>query len=213
MGLRKVAVIGGGPGGLLAARLLRRRWRCEVTVHERQPAGSTYGFGVAIHDHALHRLETVDRDAWDVLRDVGYPLRRWTMQRDGEQVAVENEGGLGIGRATALARLTELAERAGVAVRNGREVCLDDVSSADLVVAADGVNSATRERLASSLGVNLEPVAIPYVWCGAAVDPGAAVGAGAAVRVRELRPRDQRHQPRDGLGDGVQPVRVAPVHR
>jgi len=172
VGLRKVAVIGGGPGGLLAARLLRRRWRCEVTVYERQPAGSTYGFGAAIHDHALLRLETVDRDAWDVLRGVGYPLRRWTMQREGEQVAVENEGGLGIGRAIALARLTELAERAGVAVRNGHEVGLDDVSSADLVVAADGVNSATRERLAPSLGVSLGPVAIPYIWCGAAVDPG-----------------------------------------
>lgn len=172
MGLRQIVVIGGGPGGLLAARLLRRRWRCPVTVFERQPPGSTYGFGVALHDHAMSRLEAVDREAWQALLRLGYPLRRWIMQRDGEQVGIDNDGGLGIGRATALGQLTELAERAGVDVQTGHEVAVDEVGSADLVIAADGVGSATRERLAPALGVHVDPGPIPFVWCGAAVDPG-----------------------------------------
>lgn len=97
-------------------------------------------------------------------------MRRWILQRDGARVAIDNEGGLGIGRASLLEQLGELADRAGVEVRRGHEFTIDQAESADLVVAADGVSSGARERLAGHLGVHLDPVPLPYLWCGAAIE-------------------------------------------
>jgi flavin-dependent dehydrogenase len=55
MDLRRVAVVGAGPAGLLAARLLRMsRPEASVTVFERQPAAGTYGFGVVLHRQATN---------------------------------------------------------------------------------------------------------------------------------------------------------------
>lgn len=47
----KIEVVGGGPAGLWFAILVKRRrpaWA--VRVHEQNPAGATYGFGVVLSD-------------------------------------------------------------------------------------------------------------------------------------------------------------------
>jgi glycine/D-amino acid oxidase-like deaminating enzyme len=47
----RIAVLGGGPGGLLAALLAKRGDPSrEVTVFERNRAGDTFGFGVVFSD-------------------------------------------------------------------------------------------------------------------------------------------------------------------
>ena len=49
MELRRAAVLGGGPGGLYAARLLKlARPSCDVVVYEQGEPGSTFGFGVGL---------------------------------------------------------------------------------------------------------------------------------------------------------------------
>ncbi len=49
----RIAVLGGGPGGLLAALLAKRGDPArEVTVFERNRAGDTFGFGVVFSDAA-----------------------------------------------------------------------------------------------------------------------------------------------------------------
>jgi 2-polyprenyl-6-methoxyphenol hydroxylase-like FAD-dependent oxidoreductase len=50
----RIAVLGGGPGGLLAALLAKRSDPGrEVTLFERNRAGGTFGFGVVLSDAAL----------------------------------------------------------------------------------------------------------------------------------------------------------------
>ena len=50
----RIAVLGGGPGGLLAALLAKRGDPArEVTVFERNRAGDTFGFGVVFSDATL----------------------------------------------------------------------------------------------------------------------------------------------------------------
>ena len=45
MQLRRVGVLGGGPGGLYVARLLKlARPSCDVVVYEQGEPGSTFGF-------------------------------------------------------------------------------------------------------------------------------------------------------------------------
>jgi len=66
--------------------------------------------------------------------------------------------------------LTARARQAGVRVEIGSSPTLDDVrADADLVIAADGVSSTTRERLATELGVDEVVGRGLFIWCGAEI--------------------------------------------
>ena len=57
----RIAVVGGGPGGLYFAALTKRdhpTWRVQVV--ERNPAGETFGFGVAFQERTLAILAEAD---------------------------------------------------------------------------------------------------------------------------------------------------------
>src|SRR5439155_25523571 len=118
---------------------------------------------------ATHRLAAVDPPTNEAVLSLGHPLRRWTLSREGESVSVSNEGGLGIGRAALLAVLAEAATRAGAEVRTGTFATPADVAEADLVVCADGLGSAARGSVEEHLGVTLDSVELPYMWCGAPI--------------------------------------------
>ncbi len=57
----KVACVGGGPAGLYLSILLKRQDPShDVTVHERNPEGSTYGWGVTYWHGLLDRMRACD---------------------------------------------------------------------------------------------------------------------------------------------------------
>ncbi len=57
----RIACLGGGPGGLLAALLAKRGDPSrEVTVFERNRAGDTFGFGVVFSDATLDGIDAAD---------------------------------------------------------------------------------------------------------------------------------------------------------
>jgi anthraniloyl-CoA monooxygenase len=160
-------VLGGGPAGLLAARLLALEG-FEVTLHERLDPARTYGFGVAVAGQALDRLRNVDPQAADRIEAICLPLERWTMRRGEESASIANNGGFGVERAGLLRTLQQLATEAGAAIVPNAEVEIGDVElAADVVVLADGVGSRSRSALADELGADTSPVPIPYIWCGA----------------------------------------------
>src|SRR5260370_8351976 len=71
MQLRRVGVLGGGPGGLYAARLLKlARPSCDVIVHEQGEPGATFGFGVGLAAGTQRNLQAADPDP---LRDIVAP--------------------------------------------------------------------------------------------------------------------------------------------
>lgn len=166
MDLSSVAVLGGGPGGLYAARLMKlRNPRCRVDVYEQSLPGQTFGFGVGVATRTQRNLEQADPESLAAVVD-----RAWghdmSMAVGDRTVLLPADELLAIGRAALLDTLREHAVAVGVTVHDGRRVDVDELD-AELVIAADGVGSATRERYAADFGARVQTERALYLWCGA----------------------------------------------
>jgi anthraniloyl-CoA monooxygenase len=163
MRLRRAAVLGGGPGGLYAARLLKlANPACDVRVYEQGDPDKTFGFGVGLAARTQRNLEAADPDT---LRDlVAAGLRHdMTMRVGPNSVRVHNDRLVGIARTELLAVLQRHAEKAGVELEFGIRRTAGDLD-AELVIAADGVSSATRED--GPYGGRIDVGKGLYLWCG-----------------------------------------------
>lgn len=166
MRCQRVAVLGGGPGGLYAARLLKlARPDCQVTVYEQGSGDATFGFGVGLAARTQRNLEAADPDT---LRDILAAGRAHDMTlRVGERRArVHSDNLIGVARTELLAVLQRHAEKVGVALEFGRRRSADELD-ADVIIAADGVSSATRD--AGDFGSEVEVGRGLFMWCGADV--------------------------------------------
>lgn len=162
----RLTCVGGGPAGLYLALVTKLRnpgW--EVTVLERNPPGTTYGWGVVFWDslrNALHRTDPPSA------RMIAAQAVTWAGQRlrVGDEVVHLGGYGYSIGRQQLLSVLHERARQVGVQVRF--EEAVDDAGDvdADLVVAADGHASALRSRHADAFGTTVRTGTNFYIWLG-----------------------------------------------
>ena len=122
MQVQRVAVLGGGPGGLYAARLLKLAHpSCEVVAYEQGEPDITFGFGVGLAAGTQRNLELADPET---LRDILAAGSRhdMTMQVGDQIVRVHNDRLIGIARTELLAVLQRHAEKAGVRLEYGGNV-------------------------------------------------------------------------------------------
>ncbi len=169
----KIAVIGGGPAGLYFALLAKKAAPGdEVVVLERNPPDVTYGWGVVFSDQTLGNLREADPESYD---RIAARFARWDdidVHVHGRVVTSGGHGFVGIARAELLRVLRERAEELGVVTRFGVEAADDaaldalGLEGADLVVAADGVNSAVRRRHAEVFRPDLDERTARYTWLG-----------------------------------------------
>jgi 2-polyprenyl-6-methoxyphenol hydroxylase-like FAD-dependent oxidoreductase len=164
----KVACVGGGPAGLYLSILLKRQDPShDITVYERDPEGSTYGWGVTYWRGLLDRLHERDPESAALLdaasvrwSDGVAHVRDLTTRHSGDQ-------GHGIGRHRLLQILAARARELGVRLEYERAITAGDLpSGVDLIVAADGVRSALRTRHSAHFGTQLTPGRNQYVWLG-----------------------------------------------
>jgi anthraniloyl-CoA monooxygenase len=165
----RIAVIGGGPGGLYLAALAKQLGpHHDITVWERNAADDTFGFGVVFSDETLGGIEHADPA---VLAAMQAEFARW----DDIDVHVKGEvltsGGHGFA-AMSRKRLLEILQRRcnelGVEIHFTTEAPDAETLAAshDLVVAADGGNSATRARFADTFRPTLDTRRCRYMWLG-----------------------------------------------
>jgi 2-polyprenyl-6-methoxyphenol hydroxylase-like FAD-dependent oxidoreductase len=164
----KIVCVGGGPAGLYFSILMKRREpRHDITILERNPAGSTYGWGVTVWEDLLETLRRNDPESALMISD---SASRWHVQRvevHGKR-SVQTAGfGYGLNRQRLLDILTERARTLGVRVEFERPVLsLEDLPEADLVVACDGMNSVLREQDSERFATGIDVGRNKHVWLG-----------------------------------------------
>ncbi|MYW64033.1 bifunctional salicylyl-CoA 5-hydroxylase/oxidoreductase [Streptomyces sp. SID8379] len=169
---QKIAVIGGGPGGLYAAALLKRLDADrEITVWERNAPHDTFGFGVVLSDETLGGIEHADPVVYAALRD---EFVRWddidiALVHRGVRHTSGGHGFAALGRRRLLEILQGRCRQLGVELRFRTEAPPPDELRAeyDLVIAADGVHSATRETYADAFRPRIEEHRNRYIWLAA----------------------------------------------
>jgi salicyloyl-CoA 5-hydroxylase len=166
-GVMRVAVAGGGPGGLFLAALIRKLDpSIEVTVFERNRADDTFGFGVVFSDRTLAGIFEADPVLREALDAHGRHWDAIEVRLKGERIRCGGNGMAAIVRRTLLGLLQERARGLGADLRFSTEVGLADLRGYDLVVAADGTGSQLRTALEPAFGSTVDTATAKFVWFG-----------------------------------------------
>ncbi|MDI9933626.1 bifunctional salicylyl-CoA 5-hydroxylase/oxidoreductase [Rhodococcus sp. IEGM 1354] len=165
----RIAIVGGGPGGLYFAALAKQLDAGHVIdVWERNAPQDTFGFGVVFSDETLGSIEGADAV---VHTEMERRFARWTdidVEIDGRSYTVGGQGFAAMSRKELLAILQQRVAELGIEVQYKTHAPDTDVlrESYDLVLACDGINSAVRTRYADAFGPTLDRRNNKYIWLG-----------------------------------------------
>ena len=164
----RIACVGGGPAGLYFALLMKRADpRHAVRVVERNRADDTFGFGVVFSDATLEHFAAADPESHAEIRKSFAHWDDIDVHYRGEVVTSAGHGFAGLSRQRLLDILQQRCLTLGVELRFQTEVAdLEAFADADLVLAADGVNSTLRARLAEHVRPTIDWRPNRFVWLG-----------------------------------------------
>ncbi len=165
----RIAVAGGGPGGLYFAALARQLLPdAEITVWERNAPDDTFGFGVVFSDETLGGIENADPGIYRLMER---EFARWDdidVHYRGQVITSGGHGFAAMGRRRLLEILQQRCAELGVTVHFRTSAPDPDelAASYDLVVAADGVNSGIRSIRTTTFRPEFDFRNCKYMWLG-----------------------------------------------
>jgi anthraniloyl-CoA monooxygenase len=164
----RIVCIGGGPAALYFALLMKQQNpEHSITVVERNRPYDTFGWGVVFSDQTLANLRAADeKTAGEILESFNH----WDdieVHFKGEAVRSSGHGFCGIGRKRLLNILQARCEELGVELVFETDVQSDeDYPDADLIIAADGLNSRIRTKYAATYRPDIDTRKCRFVWLG-----------------------------------------------
>ncbi len=167
----KIVCLGGGPAGVyLAISMKLHNPANAISVYERNQPDDTFGWGVVFSDQTMDNLRLNDPVS---ARAIIEELVRWDYIDVHLRGQVERSGGhgfIGIGRRRMMQILFERARQLGVELIFQQEVEVDDIpqkfAGADLIVAADGINSKIRNSDLKGFEADIDLRPNKFVWLG-----------------------------------------------
>ncbi|MBD0371155.1 MAG: FAD-dependent monooxygenase [Pyrinomonadaceae bacterium] len=166
----KINIIGGGPAGLYFAILMKKQYAgLRITVFERNAPDDTFGWGVVFSDKTLSYLKDNDEETH---REITDSFEMWdnvdVVHRD-QKITIRGNKFSGIARLRLLQILQRRCQSLGVHLHFRTEINDVDVERfrrCNLLVGADGINSATRLRYSRHFKPSLSVRTNKYIWYG-----------------------------------------------
>lgn len=165
----RVACLGGGPAGLYFTISMKLHDPAhEIDVFERNRAGDTFGWGVVFSDQTVENLTANDPASAAIIADNFAHWDDITVAMGDRSITSSGHGFIGIGRKRLLQILTARALELGVRVHFENEFSSDlsAYGDYDLIVAADGINSAIRTAHEDKFGVDIQTRRNKFCWLG-----------------------------------------------
>jgi anthraniloyl-CoA monooxygenase len=167
----KIVCLGGGPSGLyLAISMKLRDPSHDITVYERNRPNDTFGWGVVFSDQTVENLQANDPESASSIVD---EFIHWDMidcYVNGEVERSDGHGFIGLGRHRMLEILHDRARELGVNLQFEQEFQPEEVNTtfadADVIVAADGLNSKIRNSHLDTFQCDIEVRPNKFVWLG-----------------------------------------------
>jgi anthraniloyl-CoA monooxygenase len=165
----KVLCLGGGPAGLYFAISMKLRDPShEITLLERNRSDDTFGWGVVLSDETLSNMAANDPVSEATIRGNFAYWDDVAVVHKGTRTVSSGHGFCGIGRKQLLLDLQSRARDLGVdlqfeTIAQPAATYMDDY---DIVVAADGLNSAVRQEFAEHFKPEIDTRLNKFVWLG-----------------------------------------------
>ncbi|RAR75409.1 oxidoreductase [Flavobacterium aciduliphilum] len=164
----KIAVIGGGPGGLYFSILTKKAMpHCQIDIYERNKPDDSFGFGVVFSDETLGEFLKRDMESYELIRSKFAYWDDIIVARDGQQVSIAGNGFCGCSRKTLLQLLQQRCREEGVNLHFEQNI--DDLSQykdADIILASDGIGSGIRTANEAAFGTKIVLKKNRFVWLG-----------------------------------------------
>lgn len=164
----KILIVGGGPSGLYAGLLLKKRDpQHEVTIIERNPKGATYGWGVVFSSLTLTAFREADYTTYKDITDQFVIWDPIDVIYRGALIRCGGHTFAGMSRRKLLEILAARCVELGVIIHYEQE--FEDFASFktyDVVIAGDGVNSKIRAQYADIFKPSLRVGKAKYIWFG-----------------------------------------------
>ncbi len=168
----RLDVVGGGPGGLYAALLAKKKYpQGRVRLFERNKPLDTFGWGVVFSDATLENMREADEPTHSAITGAFAHWDDIDIHFKGEVLRSGGHGFSGIARKRLLQLLQDRARELGVELHFETEIEPTPAlrHECDLLVAADGINSRLRAAHADVFIPNLDQRMCRYVWLGTAL--------------------------------------------
>lgn len=164
----RINIVGGGPGGLYYAILMKQAGaHHEIAVYEQNRADDTFGFGVVFSDETLGNFLSYDPKSYQAITDAFAYWDEIDFVFRGTSIRSGGHGFCGCGRVELLQILQNRCLELGVELHFETEI-IDParLKDADLLVAADGINSIVRDTYKDRFQPSIEWRRNKFVWFG-----------------------------------------------